>query len=191
VSEHVCQEPVAWATLVDYWSGDLSGATLEQIEHQLFECDACGEALDAVIGLSRGISRWGGQGLSTGSTSEAVLERLTHDNLRVRRYRLDPGQTVHCTVAPDDDVVTAEFSAELARVSRVDLVVRHNFDDGARRLRIEDMSVEDGRTVRWALPAAALRPLPAHRLDIALVAVAPSGDRVVAEYVMQHSPWRE
>jgi len=191
MNAHVCQTPLEWTTLVDYWSGDLAEGLLARTEEQLFTCAACGQTLEAVIGLSQGIALWGRQGRASGSSSEAVLERLARDNLQVRRYHLEPGQTVHCTVAPEDDVVTAEFSADLSRASRVDVVVRHNLDDGVRRNRLEDLSVEHGRTVRWTLPAAALRPLPAHRLDVTLIAVEPSGEQVVAEYHLQHSPWRQ
>jgi hypothetical protein len=190
MSAHVCQVPLDWAALVDYWSGDLPDAALERTEEQLFACAACGQALDTVIGLSQGIAVWGREGRANGSTSEAVLEQLARDDVRVRRYRLDPGQTVHCHVAPEDDVVTTELSAELAGLHRIDIVVRQHLGDGVRVSHLEDMSVERGRTVRWALPAAVLRPLPAHRLDITMVAVEPSGERVVAEYHMLHSPWR-
>jgi hypothetical protein len=190
MSTHACQTPIAWATLVDYWSGDLPDELVASTEEQLFACEACGRALDTVVGLSQGIARWGRRGRLVGGSSETVLAQLARDDLQIRRYHLEPGATVHCTIAPEDDVVTAELSADLSHAARVDLVVRQHLPDGVQRTRLEDMSVEHGRVVRWTLPAAALRPLPAHRLDITLIAVEPSGERVVADFRMQHSPWR-
>ena len=36
-----CANPIAWATLVDYWAGDLNDAETAVVDEHLFGCESC------------------------------------------------------------------------------------------------------------------------------------------------------
>ena len=61
----------------------------------------------------------------------AFIRRLQQSGVRVREYRLQPGGSVNCTVAPEDDLVVAHLHAPLGDVERLDLLL-DDVTSGAR-----------------------------------------------------------
>ena len=53
-----CANPIAWATLVDYWAGDLNDAETAVVDEHLFGCDELHDRL--------GPRRGGGAGAAFG-----------------------------------------------------------------------------------------------------------------------------
>lgn len=55
--------------------------------------------------------------------SSALLNKLKSAGLQIREYHLQPGGSVNCTIAPEDDLVVSHLRAPLAGVQRLDLVL--------------------------------------------------------------------
>ncbi len=184
MSRPKCAEPVPWGALVDWWLGD----DLPAVEEHLFECGECAARAERIAGLGEGIRHAVASARLRGPTSRSVLDRLLRAGANIRSYRAVPGGTVHCTVLAEDDLVAIEFTGDLGGAPRLDLVLA---EPGGKVLeRFEDVPVFGGREVVFAEAGEILRPLPAGRMEVRLVAPSAEGDRVVAEYLLDHTPFR-
>lgn len=182
-----CSTPVDDDLLLDWWSGERRLGGTRRLEEHLLSCAACSARAEAMAGLARGVRELVRRGEVAAALLPPVLERLRREGLRVREYRVAPGGDVHCTVAPDDDVVVSRLTADLRGVGRVDIVSR--IDDGAEHRLIDVPFDAAGGEVVYAPPAGALRARPASVERLRLVAVGPEGERVLGEYTFDHSPW--
>jgi hypothetical protein len=182
-----CPAPLGDDVLLDWWSGELSRAARRRVEEHLLSCAACAARAEATARLVLGARELVRRGEVPAVLLPPVVERLRREGRRVREYRVAPGGSVRCTVAPDDDVVLSRLSADLRGVARVDLVSR--IDEGAEH-RLSDLPFDAaaGELV-YAPPAAALRARPAGVERLRLVAVGPEKERVLGEYTFDHTPW--
>jgi hypothetical protein len=110
--------------------------------------------------------------------------------MRIREYRLGPGERVACTIRADDDAVVGRLQVPLAGVKRVDALESLDLGDGrVREWRVEDVPFDPAGGEILSLPSAAdLRKRPAHTLRVALVAVDETGERPLGEYTFAHTP---
>ncbi len=118
----------------------------------------------------------------------AFIRRLQQSGLRVREYRLQPGGSVNCTVAPKDDLVVAHLHAPLGDIERLDLLL----DDVASgtRWRAEDVAFDPAAgEVVLAPSVAELRRLAFATQRVQLLAVEHATERVIADYTFNHSPY--
>jgi anti-sigma factor RsiW len=168
--------------LLDWWRGDLPEAESEAFEEHLFACERCRHAageLAAIEGGVREIVRKGGLGFVP---STSVLERMRRDGVRMRAYRVSPGETVACTVAAEDDLVVTTLLADLAGVDAVDVSLT---SDGVA-MHLAGVPVEPGRgAVVFASAADAIRRLPRCVLHVRLTT---ADARVLGEYTLDHTP---
>lgn len=110
--------------------------------------------------------------------------------MKVREYRVRPGGSVMCTVAPEDDLVVAHLHAPLHDVQRLDILV-HDLPQDARA-RIEDVAFDRNREEVTMLPSTAwLRHLSFATQHVKLLAVDEAGERVLGEYTFNHSPYSQ
>jgi len=187
VSAAGCQAPVPLDALVDYWAGDLLAAEADSLEEHVFACDACGRRLAGVARLAHGVaqvaSRRGGLQMVL---TPALVDRLARDGLRMRHYRIAPGQSVACTVGPEDDLLVTVLAADLRGVGRVDLVMSM---PGHEPVRLSDAPADfaNGQVI-VALSGDLARTFPAMTLQTRLVAVDAGGERALAEYTFDHTP---
>jgi hypothetical protein len=180
-----CAEPLAFATLVDYWFGDLAGPEEERVEEHLLECDACAGGLRELIATGDGVRRLAHQGAFTMIVSPSFLEAASRQGLRVREYIVPSGGRVACTVTADDDLMVGRLKGDFRGVSRLDLMVR--VEDGPEH-RIEDLPVAPSSgevIVAQAMPA--MRMMPSCVMRMRLVAPEPGGERLVGEYTFAHT----
>lgn len=182
-----CPAPLGDEALLDWWTGELDRAGMRRLETHLLSCGECAARAEATARLVQEARELVRRGEVPAVVLPSVVERLRQEGLRVREYRVAPGGSVHCTVAPDDDVVVSRLSADLRGVARVDLVSR--VDDGAEH-RLADLPFDAtaGELV-YAPPADALRARPASVERLRLVAVGPESERVLGEYTFDHTPW--
>jgi hypothetical protein len=182
-----CPAPLGDDVLLDWWAGELDRVERRRLETHLLSCEACAARATATARLVLGARELVRRGEVPAVLLAPVVERLRREGRRVREYRVAPGGSVRCTVAPDDDVVVSRLSADLRGVVRVDLVSR--IDEGAEH-RLADLPFDAaaGELV-WAPPADALRARPASVERLRLVAVAPGEERVLGEYTFDHTPW--
>ena len=179
-----CPAAVPFAALVDYWF-DGEGESL--LEPHLFSCSHCSETLGWIARLADEIPGIVRQGGTMVVLTEAVLERLREHGVRVREYRVGPGGSVNCTIAPTDDLVVSHLAAPpLAGLNRLDLVV--STAGGVFRAADIPFDRTSGEIV-VAQPTRRLRSL-GHATEVAqLVAVDEGGERVLGQYTFNHSPF--
>jgi len=181
-----CHSPIPEATLLDYWARDLvEGDEVDRVEEHLFACSDCSRRLEQMTSLGKGVATLVRQGRVSGIVSRALLNRLQRDGVRVRLYSLSPGETVACTVFPDDDLVVASLRADLSGVQAVTLSVTGPEDSAMGKVDEVPVSASDGE-VCWALAGAAVRQMPSMRLRLTLTT---AGDfpSVLGEYVLDHT----
>lgn len=95
---------------------------------------------------------------------------------------------MHCTVAPDDDLLISRLQAPLARVQRLDLVVVEG--DGATPQRLADIPLSAAAGEVVLVPRIdRIRALRVSIETVQLVAVEHGRERVLGEYRFVHTPW--
>ena len=174
--------------LVDYWFGEVSEADTVAIDEHLMHCDSCGAQVDAMALLARGTRDAFAAGEVAAVVSADFVERLVASDVRVREYRVGPGGSVHCTVAPEDEVLISRLEAPLRGVRRLDLVAETP-EGITERFADVPFDAASGELL-LASRVARVRPLPAHDFRLRLLAVADVGSREIAEYHFHHRPWQ-
>lgn len=188
MSRPTCAAPVPFAALIDYWLGDLDAAREEDVERHLFACGECCATLERIAELAGGIRALVRRGDVTAIVSAAFVEALGAAGLRLREYRVPRGGSVHCTVAPDDDLLISRLQAPLAGVERLDLVVIEG--EGAAPERLADIPFSAGSGEVVLVPRVdRIRRQQATTSKMQLVAVEQGRDRVLGEYLFIHTPW--
>ena len=181
-----CSAPIALATLVGYWLGELDEAGETRVEEHFLACDECSKNLQGVIELAGGIRALVRQGAMHAVLTDAFVSRLATQGLQLREYRVPCNGSVHCTVAPDDDLLITRLEAPLGAVEQVDVV----FSDQTGQHRFHD--VPFNRTtgeVVLTLGTANIRAADAHTARLQLVAVDRQSERLIGEYTFNHTPW--
>ena len=103
-----CPAPIGFADVVDYWAGELSGPRRTGSKST---CSPAPIARGNSPQLKRWLAvsmQWAREGRLHSVVSDAILNRLAADGLRIRMYTLEGAGTVHCAVWADDDLVVAQ-----------------------------------------------------------------------------------
>lgn len=175
--------------LLEYWLRDGDPAAADAIDEHLLQCDACGEALDALIALGAGVREAFLAGAVAVAASPAFVQRLAAGGLKVRSYRLSHNGSVNCTVAPDDEVLAAVLEAPLQGIGRLDVLTQMSTaPDSPTRLEDVPFDPQSG-TVVLVSRLAEVKRLPANTLQVSLLAVEAGGTREVSRYTFVHRPW--
>jgi hypothetical protein len=175
-----------WEALVDYWLGDTDDATTEAIDAHLMQCDACGDALDEVMALARGVKEALRGGAVPSMLSTPFVERLKAAGRRVREYRVPHNGSVVCSVAPEDDVLVSHLSAPLQGVTRLDAVFALSLAPG-HESRLNDIPFDAASGEVLFMPKLTeVRTLPSHEMVVRLLAVDAAGEREVGHYTFHH-----
>lgn len=186
VTDERCALGVAFADLIDYWTGDLQGEQAAHIEQHVFECGECAKRLSEVDALARGISAVVRQGHFHGVVTDAILNQLARDGFRMRTFALQPGQTVACAVWADDDLVVTRMRANLSGLDRVTVVTQ--LHTGEELGRLSDVPVRPGQgEIIDVISAGLLRKLPATRVRMIVSGVEGGTEQVIGEYTLEHA----
>lgn len=179
--------PIPFATLVEYWFGELAPQDEQRLEEHLLDCSQCSERLGELAQLGAGISAAFRRGAVRAVVSPALLAKMKSEGLRVREYRLAPGAVVQCAIGAEDDAVIGRLQAPLAGVTRIDLA---RLDaTGEVRLRLPDIPFDPAAgEVLFCPSAARLRKEPAHTDIVRLIAVDETGERALGDYTFVHTP---
>jgi hypothetical protein len=187
MTELECATPTPLAALLDYWAGD-AGADADRIEEHAFECSECSRRLAAVAELAQGIARVAAvRGGIAMVLTQALVDRLAADGVKMRHYRVDPGHSVQCSIGADDDLSITYLSADLRDVQRVNVV---SFAHGQEWARIEDapIDVATGRVI-FSVGGDLARTFPAITVRVELQACERDGStRLLGAYTFQHTP---
>jgi hypothetical protein len=181
-----CPTPIGFADVVDYWAGDLTSAEEGRIEEHVFTCTDCARELAAAEALARGITAVARDGRLHSVVTDAILNRLAADGVRIRMFTLEGTEIVPCAVWADDDLVVSRLRADFAGVDSVTIVARQA--SGEEISRLSEVPVRPGqREILNAFSAAHLRKLPATRVHLTVTAQIGSGERTVAAYTLEHA----
>jgi hypothetical protein len=184
-----CAAPIGAARLLDYWLDEGDAPEAETIERHLLGCAHCSAELERLLQLGDEVRALMRGGRIHAVLGQSFVRRLCDAGLRVREYRMGPGGSVDCTVAPDDDLLVSRLQAPLAGVRQLDVVVVNPMGDGSTR-RLTDVPFDpDAAELVMTPVTAAVRQAPAHVQQVRLVAVEPTGERMLGEYVFRHTPW--
>ncbi len=186
MTDRGCTAPIEFVDIVDYWTGDLPRTTTEAIEEHMFTCAECAHQLAEGEALARGIAAVVREGRFHAIVTDAFLNRLAQDGVRIRMYAVEPGDVVPCSVWADDDLIVTRIRADFAGVASVTLVTR--IASGEEISRLSDVAVRPGqREIINAISASLIRPLPSTRLQLIVTARAESGERTLGDYVLEHA----
>jgi hypothetical protein len=165
--------------------GELPQEEAAAVEEHVLGCDECAARLERMIDLGQGLSALARAG-STGGllAGEAIVELLEREHLVTRRYRIAPGGQVACTVDAGDVYSAMYLAADTSGARRVDWI----YHSPTAGYRVEDVPFHAGG-VTFVMPAAYLRTLPTQRKTIRLVAVDDTGERLLGEYVLDHTAY--
>jgi hypothetical protein len=185
-----CATPVEVERLVAWWLGELPAADDAPIEEHFFGCAYCTRRLEELAALASGIHAVVRGGAVQAVISQPFLEYMKRQGMRIREYRLAPGERVACTIGANDDAVVSRLRVALAGVTRVDALHSLDLGDGhPQQWRLEDVPFDPKADEMLSLPsAAALKKLPAHTFRVQLVAVEEAGERSLGEYTFAHTP---
>jgi hypothetical protein len=184
-----CASPIPLATLLEYWLGELDEAQEGRLDEHLLGCGHCSANLQRLVDIAGEVRAAVRAGAVHAVLTDAFLKRLAAQGLRLREYRVPHNGSVYCTVAPDDDLLITRLDAPLAGVERLD--VEHLGGEGERLERLRDVPFDAAAgEVVLASRMERIRALPASTLRMRLLAVAPSGERLVGEYTFHHTPYR-
>jgi len=181
---------IPFETLVAYWLGELPAAEGDKAEEHFFACAECARRLEWFAALSEGVRAALQGGRVAMVASAAFVETMKRAHMRLREYRLTPGETVSCTLTPDDDGVVSRVRAPLGAAKRVDAVWRVEVAGAPEaQVRLEDVPFDAASGEVLFMPSAALlRGMPAHTQRLRLIAVDERGERPLADYTFAHTP---
>ncbi len=185
-----CAKPIEFEALVAYWLGELPAAAEAPIEEHIFGCVYCTRRLEELAALAFGIRTAVRSGAVRAMITKTFLEHMKRLGMRIREYRLAPGERVACTMRADDDAVVGRMQVPLAGVRRVDALQSLDLGDGrVQQWRAEDVPFDPDAGEVLTLPSAtALKKLSAHMFRVQLVAVDEAGERPLGEYTFAHTP---
>jgi hypothetical protein len=185
-----CANPMEFEALVAYWLGELPEPAEAPIEEHFFGCACCAWRFGELVAVAFGIRAAVRNGAVRAVITQPFLEHMQRQGMRIREYRLAPGECVACTIRADDDAVVGRMQVSLAGVKRVDAWESVDLGDGrVQEWRVEDVPFDPDAGELLSLPsAAALRKLPAHTSRVRLVAMDEAGARPLGEYTFAHAP---
>jgi Putative zinc-finger len=181
-----CKDTISFELLIAYSLGEVPEARELALEEHLFGCAHCTRRLEEIAALASGVRAAVKDGRVSIFVSEPFVQAMAQAGLRLREYRLGPGDSVNCTIRTDDDAVITRIRAPLAGVRRLDVVNRLG---GAPEDRIMDVPF-DAQTgeVLIVQSSAWLRTMPAFTLQTRLIAVGDVGETPLGDYTFNHSP---
>jgi anti-sigma factor RsiW len=177
-------ERIALSDLTDYAAGELPEADAAAIEEHLFSCADCGARaaeFDALVGAIRPAVRSAEIG---GFVTDAVLNRLAREGVRVRSYALSPGAVVPCAVWNDDELMALRLRGDFGDASEFTLSQRVA---GAEVIRATGhVAASSHGEIIYAIPASWVRQLPVVEVEVLLIAHEHGEERPIASYTLVH-----
>ena len=177
-------EQLALADLIDYAAGELSAGEAAAIEEHLFSCADCAARAADLDALVRALPPALRSAQVGGFVTDAVLNRLARDGVRVRSYALSPGAIVPCAVWEGDELMALRLQADFGGASEFTLSQRVAGTEVVRVTGQVAASSQD--ELIFALSAAWVRELPAVEVEVFLTAHEGDEERTVGSYTLVH-----
>jgi predicted anti-sigma-YlaC factor YlaD len=182
-----CASPLSDETLLEHWLWEPLQTPQADVEEHLLGCDDCSHRLARVVAIADGVRDVARAGEIRVVVPPVFLERVVLEGLRLREYRIAPGGSIECSVAPEDDVLVARLGVNVGDATRIDLVWLDA--EGLEQERLTDVPVHAAMPeVVFVQRIADMRALPKTTARARFVATDGDGERVVAEYTFNHTP---
>jgi len=180
-----CSRGTSFADLLDYWVGDLDRAGAERVEAHVFECAECADRLADIATIAAAVAEAVRGARVQSVITDAVLNKLSRDGLRIRMYTHQPGRLTPCAVWPEDDLIVSRLRGDFSGYDEVTLVLKT--DEGPEVSRNTDIPLISGtHEILTATSAAHLRQLPSIRLKLIVSGKRGDTEQVIAEYGLEH-----
>jgi anti-sigma factor RsiW len=177
-------ERITLVELTDYAAGELPGAEAAALEEHLFSCADCSARAVEMDALVRAIPPAVRSAEIGGFVTDAVLNRLSRDGVRVRMFTLSPGAVVPCAVWEDDEVMVLRLRGDFGGASEFTLSERVA---DTEVLRITgQVAVGPQGELLHVLPASWVRQFPAAEVEVSLTAIEGGQERPVGRYTLVH-----
>lgn len=177
-------ERISLAELNDYMAGDVSAPAAAALEEHLFACSACAARAAELDALLRGVKAAVRSGEVDGFITDAILNRLSRDGVRVRSFTLSPGAVVPCAVWAGDELMALRLRGDFGAAREVTLVQRRAGAELARTTTALEPCARG--EVIFATPASQVRQLPEVELELELTSTVNGEERVVGRYTLAH-----
>jgi len=183
----ICASPIDAAVLADYWLALLPEHEQNAVEEHLFACDDCGSTLSEIIALREGIRNLAREGSLFMIVSEAFVENVAKQGLRVRQYAPPRSGSIECTVAAEDDLLIGRLAADLRGAARIDLSLCD--ERGIEQMRLADIPFDAGASaVVFQQSITYAKAAPSGILIAPLLASDDAGrERLLGEYRFNHT----
>lgn len=186
-----CEAPIPFDVLIAYHARELLETEHERVEEHYFGCAYCSERLEVLSRLADGVRGLVHGGQLFACSTLAMVQRARAQGVVVREYRTDPGEHVHCTAGPEDDLLVTRYGGLLG-ITSVDLHFRGQIlgTDQLIQMEHQDAPVDQqtGDLVLIA-PGALNRSMPPLEIEVRLTVHAASGSHDVGPYYYHHRPW--
>ncbi|HEY8550730.1 MAG TPA: zf-HC2 domain-containing protein [Vicinamibacterales bacterium] len=177
-------ERITFEELTDYAAGALPDSQAATLEEHLFSCGDCAEDAAVLDALIRGIGGAVRSAEIGGFVTDAVLNRLSREGVRMRTFTLSPGAIVPCAVWEHDELMALRLRGDFGRATAFTLSQRVGGNEVSRTAG-EVAAGEHGEII-FATPAAWLRDLPAVAVELLLTATVDGEERQVGSYTLVH-----
>jgi hypothetical protein len=175
---------IALAQLTDYAAGDLPDVEAIAIEEHLFSCADCSALAAELDGLVRAIPPAVRSADIGGFITDAILNRLSREGVRVRTFTLSPGAVVPCAVWEDDEVMVLRLRGDFGDAGEFTMSQRV---EGNEVVRVTgEIAVGPHGELLHAIPAAWVRQLPVVDVEVVLNAIEGGAEREVGRYTLIH-----
>jgi anti-sigma factor RsiW len=176
---------IALADLTDYAAGDLPAAEAAAIEEHLFSCADCSARAAELDVLVRAIGPAVRSAEVGGFVTDAVLNHLAREGMRVRTFALSPGDVVPCAVWEHDEVMALRLRGDFGGWSAITLTERVAGTEVVRATaQVGPESLEE---IVYIQSANRIRQLPVAEVEVVVSAQEEGGDeRPLASYTLLH-----
>ena len=175
---------ISFADLTDFAAGDLPEADAAALEEHLFSCVECSARAAQFEALARAIRPAVQSAAIGGFITDAVLNRLAREGVRVRQYALSPQAVVPCAVWDDDQLMALRLRADFSGTTEVTLSQRVGGMEVSRATG--EVAPSPHGEIIFAIPAAEVRQLPIVEIDVLLSARDGDEERAIGRYTLVH-----
>ena len=176
-------ERIALEHLTDYAAGELPDAEAAAIEEHLFSCPTCAERAAEFETLVRAIPPAVRSADVAGFVTDAVLNQLSREGVRMRTFSLSPDAIVPCAVWEGDEVMVLRLQADFGGAAEVTM---SQSVGGREMIRATSEVAATQSEIIYAQPAALVRHLPVVEVDLVLTAHEHGAERPIATYTLLH-----
>jgi hypothetical protein len=180
-----CSHGASLSDLLDYWVGDLDQGAADRVEAHLFECMECAAHLAHIATMAAGVADAVRGARVQSIVTDAVLNKLSREGVRIRTFAPEPGTFTPCAIWPEDDLIVSRLRGDFSGYDEVTLVLQA--DEGPELSRDVDIPLVSGtHEIMTVTSASHLRRLPSMRLRLIVSGKRGATEQVIGEYGLEH-----